>query len=75
MSELVTTLECHHCGGAAIEAKDGLFTDGDGGSCMSCGMPGHVSTDSESDPYWWDSTDPNDKCADPECVDYAEGNR
>lgn len=69
-------LECDHCGGPAIKADaDGLFTDGDGGMCVTCGLPGHVSLDSETPPYWWISDDPLDTCADPECVECEDTRR
>jgi hypothetical protein len=39
------SLECSHCGDVAIESPDGLFGEGDGGACMTCGHPGHVNVD------------------------------
>lgn len=42
-------LECPHCGDVAIESPDGIFRDGDGVACMSCGHPGHVSVDEDED--------------------------
>jgi len=45
-------LECDHCGEAAIESVDGLYTDGDGGTCMTCGFPGQVYVDEADGAYW-----------------------
>lgn len=41
------SLDCSHCGDVAIESASGLFRDGDGVACMSCGHPGHVSVDED----------------------------
>lgn len=71
MSELFC-LECDHCGSAAIAKDVNLFTDGECDVCESCGMPGSVSCDSESEPYWATSDSPDDRCADPECDECAE---
>lgn len=60
-------LDCDHCGGAAIVSESGLFYDGDGDACQCCGMPGTVSADAESDPYWADSQDPDDRCEREDC--------
>lgn len=67
--EWLTYLECNHCGGTAIEADaQGCFTDGDGGKCVTCGFPGCVSCDSESEPYWSTSDqEPGPVCDDPSC--------
>lgn len=46
-------LECPHCGDVAIESLSGLFRDGDGVACMSCGHPGHVSVDEDEGAAWW----------------------
>lgn len=51
-SPLSDTLDCNHCGDVAFETPGGVFVDGDGGTCLSCGMPGHVSCDAETAPYW-----------------------
>lgn len=66
-----TYLECPHCGGTAIAADaQGFFTDGDGGKCMTCGFPGWVSCDGESEPYWAaDDQEPGAVCNDLECID------
>lgn len=72
MSEAVT-LECSHCGGDAIEADaDGMFTDGDGDSCLTCGFPGHVVCDSETAPYWSGSDAADAFCGDPVCDECEE---
>lgn len=65
----VTSLECDHCGDVAIKADEkGYFTDGSGGTCLSCGFPGHVSCDKETDP-WWDSSQEDDsRCKVQDCV-------
>lgn len=73
LSEETPYLDCAHCGGIAIESPDGLFGDGDGERCMTCGLKGHVSIDdSDPDPdentaYWSSSDDPNDKCNEEDC--------
>ena len=65
----VTTLECDHCGDIAIKAdKNGNFTDGAGGKCISCGWPGHVSCDAEEDPWWQDMGEDDTKCDIKDCV-------
>ncbi len=67
-------LECNHCGGSAIESDArGYFTDGTGTRCMSCGFPGSVSADSETEPYWNGVDDLDAKCEDTNCIDcYGE---
>lgn len=67
-----TELDCQHCGDVAIEKADGVFCDGDGGSCETCGFPGSVSVDSESDAYWVESENANAVCLDPECEECRE---
>ncbi len=72
---MITTLECDHCGGVAIESdRNGLFTDGDGERCDTCGHPGHVSVDEayedeDNTGYasWALSDDAGATCADPVC--------
>ena len=64
--------ECDHCGDVAIESRDGMFTDGDGGECASCGMPGQVSMDAETDPYWSTSQEEGDRCNRKDCEDCAD---
>ncbi len=60
-------IECDHCGCEAVESNsEGYFYDGQGGACMTCGFPGHVSLDEETDP-WWNSSDDDVKCTDPDC--------
>ncbi len=66
------TLECPHCGGVAIESPDGMFGDGDGEACMTCGFPGHVSIDDADEenvtadwsPRDWDE---NARCTEDDC--------
>lgn len=62
-------LDCAHCGDVAIESADGFFADGEGGACMTCGFPGGVSCDSETEPYWNESDDPEARCTAPDCLD------
>lgn len=38
-------LECDHCGGVAVESKDGLFGEGDADRCQSCGIAGHITVE------------------------------
>ncbi len=77
-----TTLECDHCGGDAIAGDArGMFGDGDGTACMTCGFPGHVSVDvehagddendsGENGATWSCSYDEEDaRCHDLTCVD------
>lgn len=71
---MMVGLECDHCGGTAIESEDGRFRDGDGGACMSCGLPGCVMCDAETPPYWAPSDDPDVNCNDPDCLDCRELN-
>jgi hypothetical protein len=65
-------LECNHCGCTAIVSESGLFTDGTGEKCMSCGFPGSVSCDSETDPYWSERDGMDDVCDDLSCEDCKE---
>lgn len=58
-------LECDHCGDVAVESPDGLFRDGDGDACMTCGHPGHVSVD--DDGACWSVSDEG-RCKVAECV-------
>lgn len=56
-------LECDHCGDVAIYADaDELYWDGDGGRCLTCGFPGHVSADGER-AHWRTSEEPEDRCS------------
>ncbi len=68
-----TWLDCDHCGNVAIESADGVFTDGDGGACSSCGLPGYVSCCSETEPHWFMSEDPNTKCKRADCEECNAG--
>ncbi len=76
-----TTLECSHCGGDAAESlgNDGLFYDGEGDECRSCGFPGHVVIDDSLDDdrggsfaYWSISEADTALCVDPRCKDCEE---
>ena len=71
-AERASHFECDHCGDVAIESTDGLFTDGDGGECASCGMPGQVSMDAETGPYWSTSQEEGDRCDRRDCEDCAD---
>ena len=69
----VPYLDCDHCGGVAIASMSGMFGDGDGGRCLTCGLRGHVSIDDagceeDNTAYWVSSDDPNDKCNEKDCV-------
>lgn len=70
------TLGCDHCGGEAIESATGLFGDGDGTACMSCGMPGTVSIDDADEEdvtaYWDVSSADGAVCNDQDCIECAE---
>ena len=72
-------LTCDHCGDVAIESADGLFRDGDGGPCLSCGMPGQVTVDEYEDPptaYWTPSEwDESAWCNRADCEDCARVRR
>jgi hypothetical protein len=75
LDEAVTNhaLECDHCGDDAIRKPTGVFVDGEGDRCESCGFPGHVSVDGTDDdpdentPSWKLSEAPDARCTDPEC--------
>lgn len=67
-----TSLPCDHCGDSAIRSDSGLFADGVGDRCESCGFPGHVSADSESDPYWVCSEEHDAVCARKDCSECEE---
>jgi hypothetical protein len=81
-SEDSVTLECDHCGCVAIESADGMFYDGQGDACMSCGFPGHVSVDEapedETAEAHWSLSDyceigePIPVCTDANCEDCKE---
>ena len=75
-------LECDHCGDVAIEADSrGLFWDGTGDACMSCGFPGYASVDEQDcdgdcpedgecscgRAEWVGSDDQSAKCNRPDC--------
>jgi hypothetical protein len=66
------SLECDHCGGPAYESPNGLFGDGDGTTCMTCGHPGCVVVDDsdwENPSAQWSSSDADDaRCNEADCV-------
>lgn len=63
-------LWCDHCGGIAIEGDK--FTDGQGGACVTCGFPGAVSCDAETDP-WWNTSELDDaRCSRAGCSECEE---
>jgi hypothetical protein len=68
-----SSLECPHCGDVAAFAdpETNRFEDGQGGDagCESCGFPGSVSCDAESDPYWVMSDLESATCNRDDCVD------
>jgi len=72
-------LECDHCGEEAIEGDDkGLFLDGSGTECMTCGFPGSVVCEESSDDdseigsaYWLCSDGNDDVCDREDCEDCA----
>jgi predicted RNA-binding Zn-ribbon protein involved in translation (DUF1610 family) len=41
------SLDCPHCGGAAVWSKANLFGDGDADRCDACGIPGVVDVTDE----------------------------
>ena len=66
------SLSCDHCGDDAIESPDGLFGDGDGEACMSCGFPGWVAVDGDdydedASVHWQLSDDDAAVCRDLGC--------
>jgi hypothetical protein len=65
-------LECSHCGGHAIVSPDGLFADGEGAACITCGFPGHVVCDSETPADWRVSDDENARCVDASCQECCQ---
>lgn len=75
----ITTLECDHCGDVAIESdRHGLFCDGDGDACMTCGYPGSVLVDEPLDDdepaiaRWSVSDDTEAVCNVPSCDECRE---
>jgi hypothetical protein len=58
-----TTLVCPCCGDdGAVSDASGYFTDG---QPLTCGCPGMVSVDTESDPFINNGDEPCPKCAAP----------
>lgn len=66
------SLECGHCGDAAIESTSGLFSDDQGGNCAACGMRGQVRVD--EDRAYWSVADDDDAnvCNRAECDECRE---
>lgn len=70
MAEPLTELECNHCGDIARISDTGLWSDGDGESCLHCGFPGHVVVNGdewEAEVYWECSDDVLDRCDQDDC--------
>lgn len=72
----MASLECDHCGGPAITSGSGLFGDGDGGKCWTCGFPGWVSIDDQEESdvcAWWRRSESDDaRCNRDDCEDCKE---
>lgn len=66
-----TYLACDHCGEVAIESATGVFHDGDGDECMTCGFPGGVCAH-DGGASWDCSFDPAARCDRPDCPDCGE---
>lgn len=62
------TLECSHCGDAAIESTSGLFGEDQGGACVTCGFPGIVRVD-EDTAYWSIGDSEGAVCRRNDCLD------
>ena len=74
----MTSLECEHCGGPAIESEDDEFYQDEGESCITCGFPGCVyliSNDDDDETFtaeWSCSDDPEAACNIDGCEDCYE---
>lgn len=66
-----TYLTCDHCGDVAAESSTGIFYDGDGDACLTCGFPGGIRAH-ETDTSWDCSFDPAARCVRPDCPDCGE---
>jgi hypothetical protein len=75
------SLTCDHCGDVAIASADGMYFDGQGDACGSCGFPGKVTVDETDEgtayAYWAESDhceigEPIPVCDDPNCEDCKE---
>lgn len=73
---MADSLDCPHCGGDAITSENGLFSDGDGEACDSCGLPGCVSVDDSDEDdvtaHWHCSEDPERRCDQADCDECRE---
>lgn len=67
-------LICTHCGDIAIESSsdDGMFYDGDGGKCISCGFPGQVVLNMIGNADWMENQDLSASCDREDCRDCVE---
>lgn len=85
MIDLLTELECDHCGDVAITHPDGMWAEDDGERCDSCGMPGSVCVgeciDEREDGTeivqvnWISSIDEGSYCNRADCEDCAEARK
>lgn len=85
MNDLLTELECDHCGEVAITHPDGMWAEDDGERCDSCGIPGSVGVgdpfDSDADGndyvpvHWYSSIEEGSYCNRPDCDDCAEARK
>ena len=68
-------LACGHCGCEAIFGQE--FYDGQGAEvgCVTCGFPGHVSCDSETEPWWAESEEAGAMCKNAECTECADARK
>lgn len=60
-------LYCEHCGDVAISNETGLFFDGEGEACVTCGYPGSVSVDEDCGAYWNPRDEADTYCKEPAC--------
>ena len=68
-----TYLTCDHCGDVARESATGIFYDGDGEACATCGFPGFVRMRDAGAP-WQCYDDPADRCERADCPECEEEN-
>ena len=68
--------ECDHCGDIAIYADAaGLYWDGEGEECLSCGFPGRVCVDGDecddqkNTAAWRTGEEPEDRCNELGCTE------
>lgn len=82
---MIYTLECGHCGGAAVSEQRDLFHEGMADRCEECGYPGQVIVDDIGDgdgdeetgeptgvAHWSTSERPGVRCRRPNCDDGCE---